>query len=589
MSDVEREAPDLAGEVEERDGLLIEWDVGIPMDDGIVLRCDVFRPSGAQEPVPAILTHGPYAKGMAFQVGYARQWQQMAREAPDALSGSSNRYQNWETPDPEKWVPHGYACVRVDSRGAGSSPGVLDAWSAQEIKDLYTCIEWAASQPWCTGKVGMCGISYYAQNAWQVSGLHPPHLAAIVAWEGASDFYRELFYHGGMRSRFVSIWFPRQVVTVQHGQGSRVPPNPHTGRPVAGTVTLSDEELVANRRDLAADAADHPLEDDWHRARSPRPELTDVPLLSAANWGGQGLHPRGNFEGFLAASTSKKWLEAHGGTHFTEFYTDYGRRMQQRFLDHFLKGEENGWEDEPRVRLQVRHADGTFTERHEAEWPLARTAWTRFHLDPSSMALRADQPGQGAVSYASSSDGLTFLAEPQERPLELTGPGSAHLRIASSTIDADLFVIVRVFDPSGKEVVYQGSNDPHTPVAQGWLRASHRRLDLDRSLPYRPFHPHDRVEPLEPGRPYEVEVEIWPTSIVIPPGYRLAVTVRGKDYEYGGEIAEAYRSIGYTGCAEFVHKDDQDPQVFDNEVTLHAGGEGGSYVLLPVIPGSPHR
>src|ERR1700716_1504910 len=146
-----------------RDGMKIDWDVPIPMDDGIILRADVFRPVNESR-TPVLLTYGPYAKGLAFQDGYPDAWQTMVREHPDVAAGSSNLYQNWEVVDPEKWVPDGYACVRVDSRGAGHSPGVLDLWSPREAQDFHDCIEWAAVQPWSTGKVGLSGISYYAMN-----------------------------------------------------------------------------------------------------------------------------------------------------------------------------------------------------------------------------------------------------------------------------------------------------------------------------------------------------------------------------------------------------------------------------------------
>src|ERR1700753_2046434 len=172
----------------------IEWDVPITMDDGLVLRADVFRPD-TDGRFPLIMTHGPYAKGLAFQEGFAFAWANLEREHPDALAGSSNRYQNWETVDPEKWVPDGYVVVRVDCRGAGRSPGFLDIFSAQETRDYYECIEWAGVQPWSNGKVGLLGISYYAVNQWQVAALRPPHLAAICPWEGASDYYRELHRH----------------------------------------------------------------------------------------------------------------------------------------------------------------------------------------------------------------------------------------------------------------------------------------------------------------------------------------------------------------------------------------------------------
>ena len=103
----------------------IDWDVPIAMDDGLVLRADVFRPPHAGRR-PVLLSYGPYAKGLAFQDGYPSAWQRMVAEHPDVAYGSSNLHQSWEVVDPEKWVPHGYACVRVDSRGAGRSPGIID-------------------------------------------------------------------------------------------------------------------------------------------------------------------------------------------------------------------------------------------------------------------------------------------------------------------------------------------------------------------------------------------------------------------------------------------------------------------------------
>ena len=119
-------------------GMEIEWDVPIEMDDGIVLRADVFRPSDG-DPHPVILTYGPYAKGLAFQEGYPDQWRRMVEQHPDVAAGSSNVYQNWEVVDPEKWVPEGYVCVRVDSRGAGRSPGFIDHFSPRETADLAAC------------------------------------------------------------------------------------------------------------------------------------------------------------------------------------------------------------------------------------------------------------------------------------------------------------------------------------------------------------------------------------------------------------------------------------------------------------------
>lgn len=570
-----------------RDGMLIEWDAAIAVDDGVVLRADVFRPAGKGK-YPAILNYGPYAKGHAFQDSRKFAWERMIKQKPEVAAGTSNKYANWEVVDPEKWVTDGYAVVRVDSRGTGRSPGFVDPWSPRETRDLYECIEWAAAQDWCSGKVGLNGISYFAMNAWQVAALSPPHLAAVCAWEGAADHYRETCYHGGIYSEFISNWYPRAIVPVQHGIGGRGPRSRITGEPVAGPETLGDAELRNNRRDIIASALDHPLDDDYHRERTPDLEKITVPFLSAANWGGQGIHPRGNFEAFMRAPAKQKWLEAHGDTHWLEFYTDYGVRLQKRFFGHFLKGEDTGWSKQPAVQLLVRHPGEKFVERHETEWPIARTQWTKFYLDPDNRKLvREPIKNAARVDYDAMGEGLTFRMGPLEEPMEITGPMAAKLFVSSSTRDADVFLILRVFGPDGSEVTFQGAQDPHTPIAQGWLRASHRKLDRKRSLPYRPFHTHDEVQLLTPGAPVELDIELWPTCIAAPAGYSVALTIRGKDYEYGGTpVIAPHVPYPLRGVGPFTHNEPRNrpADVFGGTQTLHIDAERQPWLLLPVVP-----
>ena len=334
----------------------VDWDVPIVMDDGIVLRADVFRPARNGR-FPVLLSYGPYAKGLAFQDGYPSAWQRMAQRHPDVIAGSSNKYANWEVVDPEKWVPHDYACVRVDSRGCGCSPGFIDHFSPRETKDFYDCIEWAGGQSWSNGKVGLSGISYYGINQWHVASLQPPHLAAMCVWEGAADWYRDMTHHGGILCTFWENWYDMQVKTVQHGTGERGKRSRVHGELVCGPQLLSESELARNRCDFGAEIREHPLDDEYHKERSPVWAKVKTPLLTAANWGGQGLHPRGNFEGFVRAASKQKWLEAHGIEHWTHYYTDYGRELQLRFFDYFLHGKKNGWDKQPKVLLQVRHTD----------------------------------------------------------------------------------------------------------------------------------------------------------------------------------------------------------------------------------------
>ena len=330
------------------------------------------------------------------------------------------------------------------------------------------------------------------------------------------------------------------------------------------------------------------LDGAWYKDRSADLSKVSVPVLSAANWGGQGLHPRGNFEGFMNSSSKHKWLEVHGGSHWAPFYTDYGVSLQKRFFNHFLKGEKNDWDKQPPVQLLVRHPGEKFEQRFENEWPIARTQWTSCYLNGPDLSLSMVKVGDSAsVAYDTMGEGLTFTLPPQQTAAEITGPIALKVFASSSTSDIDFFAIVRVFDPSNKEVTFHGALDPHTPIAQGWLRGSHRKLDTQKTLPYRPYHTHDEKQPLEPNQIYEFDIEVWPSCIVVPPGYRIALTIRGKDYEHDGEAATLSNMKNpMKGCGPFVHDDETDrpPAIFNGKVKLYTGKDHPSALLLPIIP-----
>ena len=161
--------------------MIIERDLPVEMDDGVVLRVDVYRPD-TKAKAPVVMAGGPYGKGVKYQEHYKPLWDSLVKMHPDVLSGSQHRWLTWETVDPEIWVPWGYACVRLDSRGAGRSPGYLDIFSPRETQDFALAIEWAGRQKWSNGKVGLNGVSYYAINQWQVAALQPKHLTAMIPW-----------------------------------------------------------------------------------------------------------------------------------------------------------------------------------------------------------------------------------------------------------------------------------------------------------------------------------------------------------------------------------------------------------------------
>ena len=568
--------------------MIIERDVAIPSDDGIVLRADVFRPNDGV-PAPVIMTQGPYGKGVEYKTGYANAWNWLLENHPNILQNSTKSFMTWETVDPETWTPWGYVCIRVDSRGTGRTPGFLDIISPREIKDFYNAIEWAAGQPWSNGKVGLNGISYYAISAWLVASLQPPHLAAVIAWEGAADYYRDMSRHGGIASNaFLDVWYSRQVSSNQHGN-KKGHMDPWLMQAATGPEEFPEETLRENRSEPVSQILKNELDNQFYRDRSPDLSNIKVPFLSAASWGGFGLHARGNFETFGRAASTQKWLEIHPGRHEERFYLEEPMQMQRRFLDHFLKNVDNGWDHEPQVQLRLRRPfSSEFELRKESEWPLRSTHWKKAYLAASDNSLSWDVPTeQSAAAFEAMGEPVTFVSPPLERETEITGPLMASVFLSSSTRDADIFLTLQAFSPDGKEVEFQGSMEPHTPLAQGWLRASHRKLDNNLSQPFRPYHTHDELWPLEVGKVYELCVEIWPTCIILPSGFRLSLQVSGRDFERPevGEIPS--RDWVAKGSGPFLHNHEEDrpSDVFAGKTMIYTGGSTGSFLLLPIIQG----
>ncbi len=544
----------------------IAWDVAIPMADGSVLRANVYRPPGT-EPVPAIATLGPYGKDMPMSVTYPEQWRLLERDHADVLGGSTGRYLVWEMPDPERWTPHGYAIVHIDARGMGRSPGIWAPFSQQETTDFVEVIEWVAAQPWCTGRVGVLGVSYHAMAAWRVAARQPPHLAAIIPWFGSGDAYREAYRHGGILSNsFIDAWFYRWIRN-QHGVASG-PTSPLSGERSTGPELLSDAELERSRVDLPAEVRSRQLLDDWMDAQAVDWAKVVVPLLSVGSWGSVGLHLRGNVEAFRRGASPHKWLvllDAQGPG-IDRFFSPHGVGMQRRFFDRFLKAADDGWSAEPPVTYEVHGHDGRRSTRTAATWPIERTRWTRLHLSVTERTMGDGRPpAPGQVTYWPTSDGLTLRSTPFADGAEIVGPMALHLETSTQAPDLDIFATVRVLD---------ADRCATAALARGWLRLSHRELDDEMSTPWAPVHVHRRLSEVVAGRRYAIEVEIWPAALAVPPGGSLALNIVGRD--------------GFdTGEWRHNDPDDRPNRTFAGWATIYSDPEAPSWLLVPVVAADP--
>ncbi len=403
----------------------IEKDVDIPMRDGTILKADVFRPDAPGQ-FPVLINMGIYQKDKLWV-------------PPHDLEEKPNPYMNWETVNPEWWVPRGYICLRVDERGSGKTPGQLIAYSQQEAIDFYDAIEWAGHAPWSSGNVGTIGISFFARTQWWVANLKPPSLKCIMPWEGAADQYRDVLYHGGIfGAGFIVSWFTMHMA--HHLIGRAYRHNPDTFQ----------ENLLWTMMRNNLDSGAFKSQQAWW-------ESLELPLYAVGNWSGMALHLRGATEGFSRATSKHKKLRIHNGTHYHAFYSENGRHDQLRWFDHWLKGIDTGLMDEPPVKLAIRHGNDKSEWRHENEWPLARTQWTRLYLDLSKPDDNAGKDIDGVLargnptktvsrSYEATggshghppAKGISLITPPMTEDTEITGPLAAQLWVSSTSEDMDL-------------------------------------------------------------------------------------------------------------------------------------------------------
>ncbi len=541
----EHQYPGLGYRMTREHGMIIEHDVAVSMRDGVKIYIDVTRPEG-NEKVPALIAWSSYGKHRPFQYEY---FFKEGGVRPEWYS----KYTNFEAPDPLYWVPRGYAIINVDPRGVWQSEGDAIYWGHEEARDGHDLVEWAGVQEWSSGKVGLSGVSYLAIVQWLIAATQPPHLAAINPWEGLSDMYREFAFHGGIPETFFTpIW--------------------------QKSISYS----VNRVEDLPAMMKEHPLFDDYWATKVADFSRIEVPAFVVASWADQGLHLRGTLNAFNRIASKDKWLAVHGRKKWENYHQPDSVEKQRTFFDRFLKGTNNDVARWPKVRIEVRDRYYVGKPRNEHEWPLARTKYQKLFLDARSGSLKTaavkthaqasyDAPGDESRSSAAYREERAQFDYVFRKTTELTGPMKLRLWVeAVGADDMDLFIAIQKFDRHGKYVPFAAfSALEDGPVALGWLRVSHRELDVERSTPQQPWLLHRQQLKLQPGVPVPVEIEIWPSSTRFATGEKLRVVVQGSDiYKYARWIVLA-----------------RHPKTINTGAhVIHTGGKHDSHLLIPVIP-----
>lgn len=506
-----------------------DWNLELRMRDGARILLDVYRPNRPGETFPALCSFSPYSR-------------QLQRDS--APIGQN------EAGITEFWVPHGYAHVIADVRGTNGSDGDWQMWGPEEQQDIAEVIEWVAAQPWCNGRVGMTGCSYFGMVQNLVAELHPPSLKAIFPYDALTDLYRDAFFTGGIPSGWAEFWFT-QVHFLNNSSGRN---------PNMAAIHEQFRTILGLR---------YPFDGIFYQERSAGPRLGEIttPSYFGCDWDFYPLHLSGAFDSWAHVTQPvKRMLIGPKPTPGRPFAAYHAEAL--RWYDLYLKDLDSGVLDGPPIQLWV---PGDDEWRGEQEWPLARTRYTDWHLDarsgqPAEQGLVPGRPadGEAVLHYDPAREdwlfgmpNLVFRSEPAERDLEITGPVQLNLVIASTAEDTDWIVALADEAPDGSI----------RELSRGHLRSSHRAVDEARSRPNVPWHPHLRAEPLTPGAPTELQIGIVETSNVFRTGHRIRLQIANCDSTVRAGALANYRKVLRIPAVNTV-------------VT----GPGKSRLSLPVIP-----
>lgn len=513
-------------------GMRIECDQPVTVRDGTTLRVNVFRPGNSDQPVPVIMSAHPYGKDkIPARTRSGRGVPMNYRLVLQPRTVRFSEMTSWEAPDPAVWVPRGFAVVNADLRGAGTSGGTGDLFTESEAIDYYDLIEWAGTQAWSNGRVALDGVSYLAISQYRVAALHPPHLAAICPWEGFSDLYRDFLRPGGVRENGFSVIWAASSTKIMRVQ-----------------TNLSKEFNTRQERD------------EWFRSVTPELERIEVPMLVCGSFSDHGLHSRGAIEAFRRVSSRQKWLYTHRDGKWCHYYSAEATEIRNRFFDHFLKGIDNGWQDQPPVRLAVYDAGSKPAEVAWVDaWPPKELIWSALSLDADSRLLVAESKQAASTSFDMQGKGIAFSwIVPED--MDIIGPMALRVHVeVRGADDVYLFAGVRKIR-NGAEVLFEGTfGFPLDMVTKGWQRAAHRELDERLSTRAQPVHTHERAEPLQPGEIVPVDIALISHATRFRKGDILRLELRGRwhysrnpfsgTFPFGYQKSPRGRCVVHTGGA----------------------------------------
>jgi len=524
------------------DPITIEENVPVTMRDGVKLAADIFRP-GKPGKYPVIMTFGG-VKGKAVY-GTGKGW-----------AVPSHRYSDhttFEGIDPGFFVPEGFVVIMVDSRGYGNSGGCRTG----NPEDYYDGIEWAGTQAWSNGNVGMIGVSALGNVQWEAAALRPPHLKAIAPWE-AGGAAPPIGRFGGLNDCTFPATTAGRFPALRPNLGQCIPKETRSFPLVLENIT--------------------------------------VPVLACVSSSDQLQHTYGTDFGWRHVSSKQKWLYNHGGQKWARFYGTDGQAFQLMFFNHFLKGNDDRILYTPRVRYEVRETLDKFSVRYEEDWPIPRTKYQKLYLDAGTRRLdvrSVTSPGKTsydstitevAIPDTSSFNNTRFVPVVEHETVStVDAPGRAifdykfdqdteltghmMLKVWVAAEDADdmaLFVTVKKLDTTGNEVFFDCSDSSRKlPVAVGWMKLSMRELDPKLSTPYQPVQAV-KVAKVSPGEIVPAEIGIVLSSTLFRKGETLRLIISGDTQVYS--TRHHFEKFNKGMCS------------------IYTGGKYDSYLQIPVIP-----